>query len=103
VRALDGVVAAILSMRRRGYDVLLLGLPGDRQSGRGIVVSTLPLARRASSAYDVAPTLCALMGFPASSEMPGTPLVATGLPRIPGYGPRTTAAENVKVNDEYYR
>jgi len=103
VRALDGVAAAILSLRRRGYDILLLGLPGDRQGGRGVLLSTIPLARPPSSAYDVAPTLCALMGFPASSEMPGASLVTTDLPRIASYGPRAVTRDTVKLNDEYYQ
>ena len=103
VRALDGVAETVNAMRQRGYELILLGLPGDRQSGRGVLVSTIPLARPPASAYDVAPTLCALMGFPASSEMPGTSLVPTELPRIAGYGPRTMSRENVKVNDEYYQ
>jgi hypothetical protein len=103
VRALDGVVAAIGSLRRRGYDVILVGLPGDRQSGRGIVVSTIRLARAPSSAYDVAPTLCALMGFPASEEMPGGSLVSTDLPRIGSYGPRAVVGGAMKVNEEYYQ
>jgi hypothetical protein len=103
VRVLDGVAAAILSLRRRGYDILLLGLPGDRQGGRGVLLSTIPLARPPSSPYDVAPTLCALMGFPASSEMPGASLVATDLPRVTSYGSRAMTRENVKLNDEYYQ
>jgi len=102
-RALDGVAETVKAMRQRRYELILLGLPGDRQSGRGVLVSTIPLARPPASAYDVAPTLCALMGFPASSEMPGTSLVPTELPRIAGYGPRTMSRENVKVNDEYYQ
>ncbi|HLJ75054.1 MAG TPA: hypothetical protein VKU62_10740 [Thermoanaerobaculia bacterium] len=103
VRALDGVVQTILSLRRRGYDVLLLGLPGDRQGGRGVLVSTMPLARTPASAYDVAPTLCAAMGFPSSAEMPGVPLVTTDLARIASYGPRASSRENVTLNDEYYQ
>ena len=103
VRALDGIRATTEAMRSRGYDVILLGLPGDRQSGRGVLASTVAFADRAGTAYDVAPTLCALMGFPASSEMPGRSLVATELPRIASYGSRITRSENVKVNEEYYQ
>jgi hypothetical protein len=102
VRALDGVVAAIDAMRQRGYDVIVAGLPGDRQSGTGVLASTIPLENRPASAYDVAPTLCVLMGFPASEEMPGRSLVSGDTARIPSYGPRTSQAQNVKVNDEYY-
>lgn len=103
VRALDGVVQTIASLRRRRYDILLLGLPGEKQGGRGVLVSTVTLARTPASAYDVAPTLCALMGFPASSEMPGVPLVATEVTRIASYGPRAASRENVILNDEYYQ
>jgi len=103
VRALDGIRATTEALRSRGYDVIVLGLPGDRQSGRGVLTSTVVFADRRATAYDVAPTLCALMGFPASSEMPGRSLVATELPRIASYGSRMTRSENVKVNEEYYQ
>jgi hypothetical protein len=103
VRALDGVQATIEALRARGYEVILAGLPGDRQSGAGVVASTIPLGNRNATAYDLAPTLCALMGFPASSEMSGTGLVRTELPRIASYGRRAGRGENVKVNEEYYR
>src|SRR5439155_14370084 len=82
VRALDGVRSTLDAIRSRGYDVILLGLPGDRQSGRGVLESTVAFANGSATAYDIAPTLCALMGFPASSEMAGVSLVKTELPRI---------------------
>ena len=103
VRALDQLRAAIDDLRHAGYDVVIIGMPGDRQSGRAVLASTLPLDRAARSAYDVAPTLCALIGFPASSEMRGRSLVPALLPRIAGYGLRVTAGQNLKVNEEYYR
>jgi len=103
VRALDGIRATTEAIRSRGYDVIMLGLPGDRQSGRGVLTSTLAFADRPATAYDVAPTLCALMGFPASSEMPGRSRVATELPRIASFGSRIVRAEDVKVNEEYYQ
>lgn len=102
VRALDGIRAAIESLRARGYDIVLVGMPGDRQSGEGVIASTIPLANRPASAYDLAPTLTTLIGFPASAEMLGTPLVSTDLPRIASYGRRSGGSENVKVNEEYY-
>jgi hypothetical protein len=102
VRALDGIRDAIAALRERGYDIILVGLPGDRQSGAGVIASTIPLAHRPASAYDLAPTLSALIGFPASAEMPGTALVSTDLPRIASYGRRAGGGENVKVNEEYY-
>ena len=54
---------------------------------------------RARTAWDVAPAVLTLLGFPASSEMPG------GEPqsRIATYGPRETdAAASASVNEEYY-
>jgi arylsulfatase A-like enzyme len=68
-----------------------------------VLTSTLAFANRDATAYDVAPTLCALMGFPASSEMPGRSLLPTELPRIATYGSRIPRTENVKVNEEYYQ
>jgi hypothetical protein len=101
-RALDGVRAAVDEARRRRFDVILIGLPGDRLSGQGVLASTIPLAPHAHSAYDLAPTLCALMGFPPSAEMPGTALTAAP-PRIATYGARASAAAAAKVDEEYYR
>jgi hypothetical protein len=103
VRALDGILTTIEAIGGRGYDVIVVGLPGDRQSGGGLMASTISLAKRPQSAYDVAPTLCALMGFPASSEMPGSSLVATDLPRITSYGSRSAQAESTRLDDEYYQ
>ena len=102
VRALDGIGTAIEAMQKRGYDVMVVGLPGDRQSGSGVLATTLKLTKAPRSAYDVAPTLCALIGFPASSEMPGDARTPTELPRIVSYGPRASQSENVRVNEEYY-
>jgi len=102
VRALDGVGTAIEAMRSRGYEVIVIGMPGDRQGGRAVMATSIPLSKAPVWAYDVAPTLCALMGFPASSEMPGTALAPTDLPQIASYGPRVSQSENVKVNEEYY-
>ncbi len=103
VRALDGIREVVDAARRRGYDVILLGMPGDRQNGRAVIASTVSFTARAGSAWDVAPTLCTLMGFPVSDEMPGRSLVPAELPRISAYGRRETGAGNRKVNEEYYR
>lgn len=103
VQALGGIAEAVKAVRERNYDVLLIGLPGDRQKGSAVIASTAAIANRAS-AMDVAPTLCTLLGFPASSEMPGTPIVADRpQPRITTYGARTSGPQSGKVNDEYYR
>ena len=48
VRALDGIGTAIEAMRSRGYAVIVVGLPGDRQGGNGALATTIALrtARR---------------------------------------------------------
>ena len=102
LRALDGVTAVIAQIRARGYEIVLVGLPGDGQSGVAVIASTLPLARNAR-AWDVAPTLLDLFGFPLSSEMPGRSLAgASSEPRIASYGPRHGSAAAQSVNEEYY-
>ncbi len=100
-RALDGVKSAIAALRSRGYDVVIAGLPGDRQKGGAVIASTLAL-ETPSSSFDLAPTLCTALGFPASNEMPGTARLKNAEPRIATYGNRATAAHGVKVNEEYY-
>lgn len=103
VRAIDAVAALVADVKARGYDVILIGLPGDRQSGSGVLACTFP-APAAASAYDVAPTLCALEGFPATREMPGRSIAnIVELPRIATFGRRAARAEAGKVNDEYYQ
>jgi len=101
LRALDGIGLAIVEVRARGYDVVLAGMPGDGQSGSAVVASTLPL-QRATTAFDVAPTLLELLGFPLSNEMPGRSLLSErSQPRIASYGNREAAAPPA-VNQEYY-
>ena len=76
---------------------MIAGLPGDRQKGNAVIASTLPIANP-TTAFDLAPTLCNLFGFPASTEMPG----ASTEPRIATYGNRAASGQGVKVNEEYY-
>ena len=102
VRALDGITAVTGALRARGYDVILIGVPGEHQEGAGVLASSIELPRRNASAMEVAPTLCALMGFPASREMPGRSLVGRAEPRIDSYGDRAVAASTQPVNQEYY-
>ncbi len=97
IRALDGVLSLVQELRRRQYDVLLIGMPGESQSGSAVFASTLPVT--ATSAFDVAPLLCDLAGFPPSAEMPGR----SSLPRIASYGNRFQSETASKLNDEYYR
>jgi hypothetical protein len=100
VRALDHLSQTITALKSRGYDVVLLGMPGDHQTGRAVLASTVTISA-GNSAYDVAPTLCALLGFPASNEMPGASL-AGNVPRITTYGIRTGSPASTKVDEEYY-
>jgi hypothetical protein len=102
VRALDGVATTVAAVRTRGYDIVLVGLAGDRQPGAPVMASTIPLPVRTASLFDVAPTLCMLNGFPASGEMPGHSLTGTEGPRIPTYGGRAATGAPTKVNEEYY-
>lgn len=96
LRALDGIETTIESARARGYEVVLVGMPGDGQSGRAVVASTIPLQLR--TAWDVAPLLLDLLGFPPSEEMPG----GTQQPRVSSYGPRETGGPADALNEEYY-
>ena len=96
LRALDNLTNTIALVQTRGYEVVLVGMPGERQSGSAVVASTSPF--RATSAWDVAPLLLERLGFPASAEMPGG---KTQL-RIATYGPRETSAAPQQLNDEYY-
>jgi hypothetical protein len=97
LRALDGVAGAVALARTRGYEVVLIGMPGEGQHGSAVVASTIPIAIR--TAWDVAPALLTLLGFPASNEMPG----GRSQSRIASYGPRdTSAAATAVLNEDYY-
>jgi hypothetical protein len=101
MRVLDGVAATAAALRARGFDVVLAGLPGDRQSGSAVIAATVPLPAGAKP-FDVAPTLCAWIGFPPSAEMPGRALAARDEPRIASYGPRNASSQSTRVDQEYY-
>jgi len=96
LRALDGITRTIVQLRARGYDVVLAGLPGDGQTGSPVVASSVAFPAR--TAWDIAPALLDLEGFPLSNEMPGGPRQ----PRIATYGPRSAKAAAQTMNDEYY-
>jgi hypothetical protein len=81
--------------------VILIGLPGEGQRGRGVIATGLPTTSRPRSAFDVAPTACALLGFPASEEMPGRSVMGYNS-RIATYGARAATSSPAKVNEEYY-
>jgi hypothetical protein len=103
LRALDGVTSAVLELRKRGYAIVLAGLPGDRQSGQGVLATTFPLDASNASPFDLAPTLFAIEGFPLSKEMPGKALTGAAQPRIETYGSRTTTSAPAQADQEYYR
>jgi len=97
IRALEHLTNTVALVRARGYEVVLVGMPGERQRGTGVLESTRPLPAR--SAWDIAPALLDLLGFPLSDEMPGGTRNET---RIASYGPRETRSPAAVVNDEYY-
>jgi hypothetical protein len=97
LRALEGLRPAIETARTRGYEVVLIGMPGDTQSGTAVVATTIPFTGK--SAWDLAPFLLETIGFPASAEMPGN---ARPQPRISSYGPRVMEGKTPSVNAEYY-
>ena len=102
LRALDGLGRTVDAVRAAGYDIVLAGMPGDGQAGSAVIASTIPL-QRATTEFDVAPTLLDILGFPLSGEMPGRSLASTSTePRIASYGNRNTAGSSPKLNEEYY-
>jgi len=102
LRALDGITALVGQMRGRGYHVIVAGLPGDHQLGQAVIASTKHLETPAG-AWDVAPTILDMLGFPLSREMPGHSLASVSEePRIASYGNRKSAASARGVNEEYY-
>jgi hypothetical protein len=96
VRALDGIETTVSALAAAGYEVVILGLPGDRQSGNAVIASRPPLP--ATHVFDVAPALLHALGFPASSEMPGSAAATS----IASYGTRHTQSSSTKVDQEYY-
>jgi hypothetical protein len=102
LHALDALTALVSEVRGRGYDVVVAGMPGDRQSGTAVVASTIDL-QKPIRAWDIAPTILDRLGFPLSDEMPGHALTsAVREPRISTYGSRTTSDPARAVNEEYY-
>jgi hypothetical protein len=102
VRALDALHKTINAVRARGYDIVVIGLPGDHQAGTPVLASTIHFSANHATPYDIAPTLASLLGFPASAEMQGKSMVAEEQQRIATYGARASRNEHVKVNEEYY-
>ncbi len=103
VTILDGLRALVGELRLRGYQILVVGLPGESQAGEGIAASTMPLPE-AVDAADLAPTLLDHAGFPASNEMEGSSIRArSSQARIPSYGARREETSSPNVDEEYYR
>jgi hypothetical protein len=104
VRVLETLASTIVSIRAFGYEVIVVGIPGEGQRGHSVIASTIPLTATPGSVDDVAPTLCALAGFPASQEMPGRSLVPAAVePRVATYGDRQERAHDTATDDEYFR
>lgn len=101
LRAMDGISGTVQWLRGRAYEVLLIGIAGEGQSGQGVLASTIALDEPQSS-WDVAPTVAELAGFPASEEMPGRSAVKTSEPRIVTYGERSRTESAPRLNQEYY-
>ena len=96
VRALDGIEAIVSALARAGYEVVIVGLPGDRQPGNAVIASASALMP--AQVFDIAPSILNALGFPAAAEMPGT----SGGTRIASYGTRNTQSSLTKVDQEYY-
>jgi hypothetical protein len=104
LQALEALGRTVSAVRGRGYDVLLVALPGEGQSGAGVFASSFPLEGEGGRrAWDVTPTVLALLGFPPSAEMPGRSLATGPQPeRISSYGARNQSAAPAELNEEYY-
>ncbi|MGH9458070.1 MAG: hypothetical protein ACRD2J_10575 [Thermoanaerobaculia bacterium] len=104
VEAVDALAALVRELRAAGFEILLVGAPGEDRGGPGIAATTLPLDLGGAVAMDLAPTLLDLFGFPASREMPGESLVPESRQgRIASFGSRTVEGEGgVAPDEEYY-
>lgn len=100
--ALDRIASLITSLNARGYETLVVGVPGQSQSGAAFLASTRPLAA-SGTLQDIAPTLFDLYGFPASEEMRGRSLLPqSAQQRVASFGSRDAGAAPVATNQEYY-
>ncbi|MBI2215074.1 MAG: hypothetical protein HYU52_15605 [Acidobacteria bacterium] len=99
----DGIVRVASSLRARGYEVILVGLPGEGQSGDAVIATSLAPAGRDASVDGIAPTLLNLCGFPVASDMQGRPFAGPTEERmIPSYGERGSAEDVAQTSEEYY-
>jgi hypothetical protein len=103
VAVLENLSGTVARLRRSGYEVLVVGVPGEGQSGKAVIASTLRPEGRSVSLLDVAPTLLDLLGFPASEEMPGESAFESGSPsRISSYGAPGQQGSGPSLDEEYY-
>lgn len=99
----DGILAAAASLRARGFDVIVAGMPGEGQSGDAVIATTLERAATPPALAGVAPTVLHLLGFPSASDMPGKPFAGSREERtIPTYGEREAATGDAITSEEYY-
>ncbi|MEO8217520.1 MAG: alkaline phosphatase family protein [Acidobacteriota bacterium] len=103
MQEMERLATIVGELRTRGYEIMLVGVPGPGQRGTGVLATTFALATAPVRLVDVAPTMLAFFGFPASDEMAGRSLLrGSTQPRIPSYGPRGTAVTTGHVDEEYY-
>ncbi len=99
----DGVVAAAAALHAMGYEVILVGMPGEGQSGDAVVATTLATSGERAEIAGIAPTVLHLSGFPTASDMQGKPFAGTlELRTIPSYGERGRSTGDSQTSDEYY-
>ncbi len=101
-RAAVAVFRAARHLRQEGYEVVIVGMPGEGEEANAVVASTL--AASAPPTLDtLAPTLLVMMGFPVSDEMSSDLFLTIEIPsRIPTYGDREKPSESQTATDEYY-
>ncbi|MGK2857790.1 MAG: hypothetical protein ACSLFQ_11350 [Thermoanaerobaculia bacterium] len=100
---IDSLFAAVSSLHARGYEVILVGLPGEGQSGDAIVATTLATSGDKPAIAGIAPTVLHLSGFPVAADMQGRPFAGSGTPRtIPSYGERDVSRTEAQTSEEYY-
>ena len=102
MQALEQLAGSVRLLAGEGFDVVLVGLPGEGQGGSAVVASTVPLQNGMASAWDIAPTMLSFLGFPGSLEMQGTSAVPEPQPPVKSYGPRHNSDAVTPINEEYY-
>jgi hypothetical protein len=102
IRAAAEVFDAAHRLQAQGYELVIVGMPGEGADANAVLASSLP-AGAPPTLDAIAPTLLALMGFPSSDEMSAVQFLdVEGSARIPTYGDRLVESERVQTSDEYY-